>query len=88
MHSLSRQRHTDHAAVHAAADLSGADEASLFVSEELSRFFSNLTISLQGIQLSYNSMKLSSQTSGADGDILELHLDVAVLEFPPPNLDF
>lgn len=70
------------------ADLSGADEASLLVSEELSRFFSNLTISLQGIQLSYNSMKLSSQTSGADGDVLELHLDVAVLEFPPPNLDF
>ena len=33
-------------------------------------------------------MKMSSQTSGADGDVLELHLDVAVLEFPPPNLDF
>jgi hypothetical protein len=74
--------------VHAAADLSGADETALLVSGELSRFFSNLTISLQGIQLSYNSMKLSSQTSGADGDVLELHLDVAVLEFPPPNLDF
>ncbi len=72
----------------AAADLSGADEASLLVSEELSQFFSNLTISLQGIQLSYNSMQLSSQTSGADGDVLELHLDVAVLEFPPPNLEF
>ncbi|DBB02325.1 hypothetical protein WJX82_005664 [Trebouxia sp. C0006] len=70
------------------ADLSGADKASLLVSEELSRFFSNLTISLQGIQLSYNSMKMSSQTSGADGDVLELHLGVAVLEFPPPNLDF
>ncbi len=71
-----------------AAEMSGADETSRLVSQELSRFFSNLTISLQGIELSYNSMQLSSQTSGADGDVLELNLDVAVLDFPPPNLDF
>lgn len=71
-----------------AADMSGGDESSIRVSEGLSQFFSNLTISLQGIELSYSSMQLSSQNSGADGDLLELHLDVAVLDFPPPNLDF
>ena len=33
-------------------------------------------------------MKLCSQSAGAGGDVLELYLDVAVLDFPPPNLDF
>lgn len=70
------------------ADLSGADEEARLVSEELSQFFSNLTISLQGIELTYNSMQLVSQSSGADGDVLKLYLDVAVLDFPPPNLEF
>lgn len=68
--------------------MSGSDEACRLVSKQLSDFFSNLTISLQGIELTYDSMQLLSQTSGADGDVLELHLKVAVLDFPPPNLDF
>lgn len=68
--------------------MSGSDEACRLVSEELSQFFSYLTISLQGIELTYSSMQLLSQTSGSDGDVLELHLDVAVLDFPHPNLEF
>ena len=72
-----------------AADRSGTGEAArASISEELSQFFSNLTISLQGIELSYNSMRLCSQNGGADGDLLELYLDVAVLDFPPPNIKF
>ena len=68
--------------------MSDSDEACRLVSEELSQFFSCLTISLQGIELTYSSMQLLSQTSGSDGDVLELHLSVAVLDFPPPNLEF
>ena len=70
------------------ADLSDSDEELRLISEELSRFFSTLTISLQGIELTYNSMQLVSQSSGTEGDVLELLLDVAVLDFPPPNLEF
>lgn len=68
--------------------MSDSDEACRLVSEGLSQFFSCLTISLQGIELTYSSMQLLSQTSGSDGDVLELHLSVAVLDFPPPNLEF
>ena len=71
-----------------AADLSDIDESAQLISDELSRFFSNLTISLQGIELKYDSMKIASQSTGAGGDILELYLNVAVLDFPPPNLEF
>ena len=71
-----------------AADMSDSDESCRLVSEQLSQFFSHLTISLQGIQLTYDSMQLLSQRSGAGGDVLELHLKVAVVDFPPPNLDF
>lgn len=68
--------------------MSDSDEACRLVSEQLSQFFSRLTISLQGIELTYDSMQLLSQSLGADGDMLELHLKVAVLDFPPPNLEF
>lgn len=70
------------------ADASGADESSVLVSEQLSQFFSNLTISLQGIELTYDSMRLTSQPAEAGGDVLELFLRVAVLDFPPPNIAF
>lgn len=68
--------------------MSDSDEACRLVSEQLSHFFSKLTISLQGIELTYDSMQLLSQSKGADGDVLELYLKVAVLDFPPPNLEF
>lgn len=87
MHWRPGEMHSHHIGVRA-VDLSGSDEGCRLISEELSKFFSTLTISLQGIELTYNSMQLASQTTGADGDVLELQLDVAVMDFPPPNLQF
>ena len=74
--------------LHCCADAAGADDSSILVSQQLTNFFSNLTLSLQGIELSYDSMRLTSQPAGTGGDVLELFLKVAVLDFPPPNVAF
>lgn len=70
------------------ADAAGSDQTSVLLSQQLTEFFSNLTINLQGIELSYDSMQLTSQPAEGGGDVLELFLRVAVLDFPPPNIAF
>ena len=63
-------------------------DSSPLISQQLTHFFSNLTIDLQGIELTYDNMVMTSQPAGAGGDVLELFLKVAVLDFPPPNVAF
>jgi hypothetical protein len=57
------------------------------VAEEMSKFFSTLTLDLDGAQMQFASMRVLPGT-GFGGGLAEINLRLAVMRFPPLNVQF
>lgn len=60
------------------------------VSQQLTKFFNQLLIDLQGVQLTFDALLLSngSEPHGVREPVLDLRLAVRMVDFPPLNMQF
>ena len=63
-----------------------ADE--ILLTETLSNFFNEMTFNLDGTYLKYRDMMITKPTSSNASPVCMIALNIVVMKFPSPGLDF